>query len=55
MTDAAMAMQVMSNEHAPAPFRVIGPLSNVEEFYKAFDVKKGDKMYREDSVRVKIW
>ena len=55
MTDAAMAKQVMSNEHAPAPFRVIGPLSNVEEFYKAFDVKKGDKMYREDSVRVKIW
>ena len=21
----------------------------------SFDVKKGDKMYREDSVRVKIW
>lgn len=55
MTDASMAKQVMSNEHAPAPFRVIGPLSNVEEFYKAFDIKKGDKMYREDSVRVKIW
>ena len=54
-TDASMAKQVMSNEHAPAPFRVIGPLSNMEEFYKAFDVKKGDKMYREDSVRVKIW
>ncbi len=55
MTDASLAKQIMSNEHAPAPFRVIGPLSNVEEFYKAFDIKQGDKMYREDSVRVKIW
>jgi putative endopeptidase len=54
-TDAALAKQVMSNEHAPPAFRVIGPLSNMEEFYKAFDVKPGDKMYREDSVRVKIW
>ncbi len=54
-TDAALAKQVMSNEHAPPAFRVIGPLSDIEEFYTAFDVKKGDKMFREDSVRVKIW
>lgn len=54
-TDASMAKQVMSNEHAPAPFRVIGPLSNIQEFYTAFNVKPGDRMYREDSVRVKIW
>ncbi len=54
-TDAALAKQVMSNVHAPPAFRVLGPLSNMEEFYKAFDVKPGDKMYREDSVRVKIW
>ncbi len=54
-TNASLAKQVMSNEHAPPAFRVNGPLADVEEFYKAFDVKKGDKMYREDSVRVKIW
>jgi putative endopeptidase len=54
-TDASLAKQIMSNEHAPPAFRVNGPLADVEEFYKAFDVKKGDKMYREDSVRVKIW
>ncbi len=54
-TDASLAKQVMSNEHAPPAFRVNGPLADVEEFYKAFDVKSGDKMYREDSVRVKIW
>ena len=54
-TDASLAKQVMSNEHAPAQFRVIGPLSDIEEFYKAFNIKPGDKMYREDSIRVKIW
>ncbi len=54
-TDASLAKQVMSNEHAPSEFRVIGPLSDIDAFYKAFNIKKGDAMYREDSVRVKIW
>jgi putative endopeptidase len=54
-TDASLAKQVMSNEHAPAEFRVIGPLSDIEEFYKAFNIKPGDAMYRTDNVRVKIW
>ncbi|MGZ6416766.1 MAG: M13-type metalloendopeptidase, partial [Bacteroidia bacterium] len=54
-TDASLAKQVMSNEHAPAEERVLGPLSNVEEFYKAFNIKPGDAMYRADNIRVKIW
>jgi putative endopeptidase len=54
-TDASLAKQVMSNEHSPSEFRVNGPLSNVDEFYKAFDIRKGDNMYRPDSLRVKIW
>ena len=32
----AIANQVKSNEHAPAKFRVNGPLSNMPEFYKTF-------------------
>lgn len=51
----AMATQVKSNEHAPAKWRVLGPLSNMPEFYKAFNVKPGDKMYRAEKDRVKIW
>lgn len=51
----AIANQVRSNEHAPEKFRVIGPLTNMPEFYDAFDIKPGDAMYRSDSVRVKIW
>jgi putative endopeptidase len=55
VTDAALATQIMSNEHSPAQFRVNGPLSDIEAFYKAFNIKEGDGMYRADSDRVKIW
>ena len=51
----AIANQVKSNEHSPAKFRVIGPLSDMPEFYSTFKLKPGDGMYRADSVRVKIW
>jgi putative endopeptidase len=51
----AIANQIRSNEHSPAKFRVIGPLSDMPEFYAAFGVKKGDTMWRPDSLRVKIW
>jgi putative endopeptidase len=36
-------------------FRVNGPFANVPEFYEAFGVKEGDKMYRAEGIRVKIW
>ena len=51
----AIANQVRSNEHSPAKFRVIGPLSDMPEFYSTFGVKQSDSMWRADSVRVKIW
>lgn len=51
----SLARQVMSDVHSPAQFRVNGPVSNMTEFYKAFNVKPGDAMYRADSVRVVIW
>jgi putative endopeptidase len=51
----AIANQVKSDVHSPAKFRVIGTLSNMPEFYKAFGVKEGDKMWRADSLMVRIW
>ena len=48
-------MQVLTNPHSPSRFRVNGPLSNLPEFYEAFGVKKGDKLYREPKERAKIW
>jgi putative endopeptidase len=50
-----IANQVRSNEHSPSKIRVIGPLSNMPEFYATFGIKKGDVMWRDDSIRVKIW
>ena len=47
--------KVMLTNDAPAEFRVLGPLSDIEEFYKAFGIKPGDAMYRADNVEMKIW
>ena len=53
--DERLARQIMTDVHAPAKQRVNGPLSNIPEFYKAFNVKPGDAMYRPEDQRVKIW
>lgn len=47
--------QVLTDPHSPSLFRVNGPLSNLPEFYEAFNVQKGDKLYREPKNRAKIW
>lgn len=54
-TDAALINQVKTDPHSPGYFRAIGPLENIEGFYKAFDVKKGDKMFKPQSERIIIW
>ena len=50
-----LAMRVKTDVHAPSFLRVIGPVTNMPEFYEAYGVKPGDPMYRADDVRVKIW
>ncbi|WP_206023189.1 M13-type metalloendopeptidase [Runella sp. CRIBMP] len=51
--DETLQLSINTNPHSPAEFRANGPLSNFEPFYQAFDVKQGDKLYREN--RTKIW
>ena len=53
--DESARTQVLTDPHSPAQFRVNGPLSNLPAFYAAFDVKKGDKMWRDADDRVEIW
>lgn len=53
--DETLRTQVNTDPHSPNRFRANGPISNIEDFYKAFGVKPGDKMYREEKDRVKIW
>lgn len=48
-------MQVLTDPHSPALFRVNGPLSNLPEFYEAFGVKRGDTLFRDSKNRAKIW
>lgn len=51
----AIANQVRSNEHSPAKFRVIGPLTDMPEFFATFGIRDGEPMWRPESLRVKIW
>jgi putative endopeptidase len=50
-----LAVRVKTDVHSPSFLRVIGPVSNMPEFYKAYNVKPDDKMYRTDEQRVQIW
>ena len=47
--------QLLTDVHSPAKYRVIGPFEDVDEFYTTFNIKPGDKMFRADSLRVRIW
>ena len=51
----SIASQLKTDVHAPEKERVNGPMANIPDFYEAFGVKKGDKMFRADSLRVNIW
>ncbi len=52
--EAAKA-QVKSDPHAPALWRVNGPLSNMPEFAKAWGCKDGDSMLRPAEKRAVVW
>ncbi|MDO8623779.1 MAG: M13 family metallopeptidase [bacterium] len=51
----AEKMLILTDPHAPVMFRTNGPASNLPEFYEAFGVKKGHKLYRAPKDRAKIW
>ncbi|MFL6593058.1 MAG: M13 family metallopeptidase [Luteimonas sp.] len=53
--DERLRQRLLSDVHAPAKWRVLGPLSNIPEFYQAFDVKPGQPMWRPPQERVRIW
>lgn len=53
--DEALRQMLITDPHSPGMYRVQGILSNMPEFYQAYDVKAGDGMYRPAEQRVKIW
>ncbi|MDN3550660.1 M13 family metallopeptidase [Mucilaginibacter aquaedulcis] len=51
----SLSSQILTNPHSPGFMRVNGPFTDVPEFYEAFHIKKGDKMWLAPDKRVKIW
>ncbi|WP_197042127.1 M13 family metallopeptidase [Sandarakinorhabdus oryzae] len=47
--------RTLSDPHSPGEFRVNGIVRNVDAWYRAFNVKPGDKLYLAPEKRVKIW
>ena len=53
--EEVLRTRLLSDVHAPAKWRVLGPMSNIPEFYQAFGVKPGQPMWRAPQDRVHIW
>ena len=53
--DEALRNQLLTDSHSPGMYRAFVPLTNIDAFYKAFDLKPGDKLYRAPEERVRIW
>ncbi|WP_312819193.1 M13 family metallopeptidase [Kaistella carnis] len=54
-TEQYMVNQVKTDPHSPGYFRAFAPLVNQDSFYKAFDIKPDDKLYKAPEERIKIW
>jgi len=53
--EAQLRTDLLSETHPPPKWRVIGPLSNIPDFYQAFDVQPGQAMWRPPADRASIW
>ncbi len=53
--DESIRVQINTDPHSPADFRVNGIVRNVPEFYTAFNIQEGDSLYLAPEKRVKIW
>ncbi|MES2372226.1 MAG: M13 family metallopeptidase [Bacteroidota bacterium] len=46
---------IKTDPHAPGEHRANAPVTNIDAWYEAFNVKEGDKMYKPKDQRTKIW
>ncbi len=46
---------ITTDPHSPDEYRVLGPLSNFEPFYKTYNLTEKNKMFRRPADRAKIW
>jgi putative endopeptidase len=52
--DAALRQRIMTDGHSPAPYRAL-VVRNLEPWYAAFDVARGETLYLAPEARVRIW
>ncbi|HEY1047626.1 MAG TPA: M13 family metallopeptidase, partial [Bacteroidia bacterium] len=53
--DEELRNRLQTDPHSPARYRINGPLKHLPEFYEAWGVKQGDKMWLPDTERISIW
>ena len=53
--DEAMRIQINTDPHSPAMYRLWGPLMNFTPFYTAFNITESDKMFVVEKDRIHIW
>jgi putative endopeptidase len=49
------AQRILVDPHSPDQFRVNAPITNIDAWYKAFNIKPGDKMYKKPEDRIRVW
>jgi putative endopeptidase len=55
ITPERQAQLILIDPHSPGMYRCNGPVSNMTSFYQAFNVQPGDKMYKPENERIKVW
>ncbi len=53
--DAEMVRRLLIDPHSPSWYRANGPVTNIDAFYEAFDVKDGDALFKPAEARIRIW
>ncbi|WP_214071655.1 M13 family metallopeptidase [Mucilaginibacter sp. dw_454] len=49
------AQLVLVDPHAPGKYRSYAALTNIDAWYKAFNVQPGDKLYKKPEDRIRVW
>lgn len=55
ITEQEVLRRTKTDVHSLGKWRVNATLRNIDTFFKAFDIKEGDAMFRPESERVIIW
>jgi len=47
--------RIQTDPHSPEEYRTNAPISNMDEWYNAFGIKPGNKLYKKPEDRIRIW